>query len=948
MRENHGSHPFAGLSLIIQFAIFVAFPLGIGLTMMLFALDRWDEREIGVSEAARMECLDRAVACQDIGFPFPTDQFFKLQDTRYGYSSVKDFDGWMADFSGNEASRPIFQIFTQKNEYYSSPNNSLREFFRDVLDAVFLNGPEFEARARVLDPTIARKLGAGCSLAVLQRKNGEYQRVDFNGKPAILLLEFHPKGLAMILLLPAVSREQLRVISERWSQTSQWSTTIGKAVPQLDIWNPPQGFDASEFRLAWKMSEKTGTQQIEKNGRVWCFFLDRWGKLTCLLFPVSNSAGGGGLRGLAIGATFLAAIWGWLLVSKWGTGTKQMFVPISFQLRVFFLYVTLLPLLSSVLLGWFILQDQEDRLQQTAFTNCIRRLNVLEGSYAGEFQEFLARGKNIRNWVVSPPEKNVRSVQTWFNKLHARHFFEFIHVLDQDGKAIFTNLDETKKSLIRTYQILNHVAIREFMPNRLPSGAGSKISALDLLAEECITSEEFGWARLALNPGYAHPLVMGRSPVDFYWDVYPERASGPTTIMLSLDRHWLVTRFLEKSMGFESEKIRLYGMNMFLNEFLQPQPKLDAPQLREFISVCEKAGKMQQRRLELKSGPAWAVAMTESLSGRFGIVAILEARESLALLDAWRWGLGFAVLGALFVAAIAGQLLAGLFLIPIHDLAGGIEGVAQRRRDIRIPVRRPDEFGRLAEAFNRMISGLHELEFAKIVQTDLLPESMPKISGYSIAAYTQTATKLGGDYYDVVPLDDESFLLLVGDVTGHGAPAALAMAMAKAGVAFQLQTGRISTQDLLEALNHVFFTELKPMHRFMTMLVVLFETRKNYLTLRNAGQNFPIIIPKGSQGKMLEIPGFPLGIRKKCNFEGTALPMNPGDVFVMYTDGLPEAPIQGDLMVGQERLSEIFTLCSRKSTDADEILTEILSAFDRIRKPGPYPDDVTLIVLRRD
>ena len=99
---------------------------------------------------------------------------------------------------------------------------------------------------------------------------------------------------------------------------------------------------------------------------------------------------------------------------------------------------------------------------------------------------------------------------------------------------------------------------------------------------------------------------------------------------------------------------------------------------------------------------------------------------------------------------------------------------------------------------------------------------------------------------------------------------------------------------------------------------------------------------------MLEIPGFPLGIRKKCNFEGTALPMNPGDVFVMYTDGLPEAPIQGDLMVGQERLSEIFALCSRKSTDADEILTEILSAFDRIRKPGPYPDDVTLIVLRRD
>ncbi|NLI76028.1 MAG: SpoIIE family protein phosphatase [Candidatus Riflebacteria bacterium] len=946
---SHDAWPAWAGRRVLPFLIFVAVPLAIGLALLVTALDRWEETARLREDAHLTAALDGVVASQDGGFRAAEVLRLDLQETRSRHTLYRDFLKWNQRLRTEFFPGLVMLCHQSGRERFATEETPLHPLFRQILAAVPQSGTAFGEAAARLDPAIRQVFGKSCSLAGLQRANGEFLRVRCLDKPGLLFLEFHPQGLALLYFLPDLGPGFLDDFDRRRAAVAGWQAAVGKAVPLLDLWFPPAGRTMEEFRLAWSLAERSSLRQIERNGFRWRFFPDRWGKLTCLVVPAT--AGGArwfGLPPVVCLLGILVAVWGWRLTGRFDPDGGGGFLSITVQLRVLFLCVTFLPLLSGILLGWLALQDQEDRFEEAAFTEGLQHLNVVEGGFSSQHRQFLARARQVRR-VMADPAVDYRKLREWTQWLHDSRLAEFFHVLDQDGRILFTNLDEARAGMKDIFLVLSRLALRDLMPHRLPEKSRNQVSAIDLLAEECVLSEELGWGALVANPGVSTPLTMGRSTAELFWDAYPELATGPATVMVTSNRHWLLGRYLADRLRFQSGKIRIGVVDAFSGDFVEPRPPGEGGALRDLVAICEKSGRAERRRLPLSSGPTWAVAQVESVAGRYGLLALQDAGEGLAPLLTLRLALGLGLVASLLVAWLVGRMLAGLFLVPIQDLSAGIEGVRLGRNEVRIPVRRQDEFGALALTFNRMIGELKELEMARIVQADLLPAVLPSLPGFSLAAVNRTATRLGGDYYDMVPLADGSWLLLVGDVTGHGVPAALAMAMAKAGVTFQMLARKASTTDFLEALNHVFFSELRTMRRFMTMLVGILDPAAHRLDLENSGQNFPVLVPGSGEGaRMFDLAGFPLGVRKKLTTSVVTVTFQVGDTLFLFTDGIPEAPFGKEDQIGYERFMEVMERACREEAGAQAILDRVLAEIDGMRTPGPYPDDVTLIVLRRD
>ncbi len=655
---------------LVGFAIFLLLPLVMGVFLMRSALDRWEEADQLREEARLREALDGIVAGHDGGFDVAVLTKLEIQESRYRYSLVRDLVKWHSSLSERYFPGLIIHCLQDGREFFSSAGNPVRRELRAILRALPLTGTGFAAAARRLDPVVRRLFGPRWSLHRLQQGNGEFLPVRFAGAPGLLFLEFLPNGQSLAYLFPRLSADRLADAATRRARAAPWRSVTGKAVPLLDIWHPPAGRSVEEFRLAWAMAERTSQRQVVRDGLVWQFFLDRWGKLTCLAVSARPGLGVPLATAAMWVASALAVVWGWRLTGRLNGERPGEFRSIGIQLRVLFLYVTFLPLLSAVLLGWLAVLDREDRLEQAAFTEGQLFLNVFEGGYPGHHQDFLAKARRFRD-ALADPRARPEQIELWFNWLKDRRVAELFYVPDAAGRTLFTNIDDHRKATRDAFAILSRFALRGFLPQRLPPGGDRQVSVLDLLAEQCIMSEELGWGALLMNPGQSTPLVMGRTGADLYWDTYPELSSGPASIMITSNRHWQMGRYLQERFRSPGGHMQVAALNVFTHDFIDPVPDQDRECLTDLGSICEKSGRPERRRLALQTGPAWAVAQVDALSGRYALMALLDARQRLAPLTSLRVGLGLGVVMSVLVAALVGRLLAGLFLGPINDLAAG-------------------------------------------------------------------------------------------------------------------------------------------------------------------------------------------------------------------------------------------------------------------------------------
>ncbi|MBI3038331.1 SpoIIE family protein phosphatase [bacterium] len=303
---------------------------------------------------------------------------------------------------------------------------------------------------------------------------------------------------------------------------------------------------------------------------------------------------------------------------------------------------------------------------------------------------------------------------------------------------------------------------------------------------------------------------------------------------------------------------------------------------------------------------------------------------------------------ALLVALLASRMLTRLFLSPIGDLTSGISAIQNRDYAYRIPVRRTDEFGIVVVAFNKFLGDLKEMQYGRIVQESLLPSGFGAPPGYEIECVRFPATDLAGDYHDIFSFPDGRWMFILGDVTGHGISAALAMAMAKATIEYQRVSQWTYPSQVIENLNLLFFKELKPRNKYMTFQCLVLDTKSHQLTYDNAGHGFPLYYQKDKKTVTeIEMPSFPLGMRKKRNPSTITVTMNPGDAVLLFTDGYTECADVNNEPFGLEKLIELFQQFMRQGLSIRETAKELMRLLDEFRTPGAYPDDVTLVFLQR-
>ncbi len=235
-----------------------------------------------------------------------------------------------------------------------------------------------------------------------------------------------------------------------------------------------------------------------------------------------------------------------------------------------------------------------------------------------------------------------------------------------------------------------------------------------------------------------------------------------------------------------------------------------------------------------------------------------------------------------------------------------------------------------------------ELEIARGIQTNLLPGKIPEFSNFDIAVFNLTSQQVGGDYYDIISLNDNSFCIAIGDVSGKGVPAALLMANLQAF----LKTICRQEMEIVEAtaLINDLVTENTSDGKFITFFWALFENEKRKIRYVNAGHNPPLLIRNGKIQK-LEKGGIIFGVMKTISpYLSEEIVLQKDDIIILFTDGITEAKNVNDDDFGDERLESIAE--NLEGLTAQEIMNKIKEEVQMFAHGAMQSDDMTLLVIR--
>jgi len=237
-----------------------------------------------------------------------------------------------------------------------------------------------------------------------------------------------------------------------------------------------------------------------------------------------------------------------------------------------------------------------------------------------------------------------------------------------------------------------------------------------------------------------------------------------------------------------------------------------------------------------------------------------------------------------------------------------------------------------------------ELNLARQIQKNFLPEVLPKIAGYQTAVTWQTAKQVGGDFYDLFKIDDTHWGFVIADVSDKGLPAALYMTVARTLIR-AMGIDSVSPAATLTKVNHLLQLDAKGGY-FITSFYGVLDLADNCMTYSLAGHNPPVSLDSGSgTAAMLEKGGVALGIFDPVTYSDEKIVFKPGDSLVLYTDGVNESTTSNGDLFGNSRM--LKTLQANLEKDPSEIVSNLIEALDKFKGSNPPSDDVTLLVVKR-
>jgi sigma-B regulation protein RsbU (phosphoserine phosphatase) len=253
-----------------------------------------------------------------------------------------------------------------------------------------------------------------------------------------------------------------------------------------------------------------------------------------------------------------------------------------------------------------------------------------------------------------------------------------------------------------------------------------------------------------------------------------------------------------------------------------------------------------------------------------------------------------------------------------------------------------------------------EVQLARQIQQAFVPECLPELPGWDIAARWRTARQVGGDFYDVIELPDQRLGLFIADVADKGMPAALFMALTRTLMrAAVLQTD--SPAAVLRQVNDLLYPDCEQ-GMFVTAVYGVLDLKTGHFTYANAGHNPPLYLnsplPSTGEGagrrtepvevvmvERLTRTGIALGVVEHAPMTERSINLLPGQILLFYTDGITEAFSPSGEIYEEERLIQVFKASKSETTDA--LLNEIDDAVSEFIADAPVSDDITLLAVKR-
>jgi serine phosphatase RsbU (regulator of sigma subunit) len=285
---------------------------------------------------------------------------------------------------------------------------------------------------------------------------------------------------------------------------------------------------------------------------------------------------------------------------------------------------------------------------------------------------------------------------------------------------------------------------------------------------------------------------------------------------------------------------------------------------------------------------------------------------------------------------------------------GEFRGMAPTDEEMEIPgmaVFRFSEEGKVVESWDSydqlslMRQSIEqELRMARTIQQALLPQSLPQLEGWQFTPYYQPAREVGGDFYDFFELEDSRIGVAVGDATGKGMPAALAVSATSSMLRAVAQAfGSSSPGEVLSRVNETLVARIPP-NMFVTCFYCILDPKSASLSYANAGHDLPYLHRNG-EAEELRARGMPLGLMPRMGYEEKEIVLERNDSALLYSDGLVEAHDPQGQMFGFPRLRALIAEHAAEEGSLGDFLLRELYTF--VGESWEQEDDITLLMLKR-
>ena len=236
-----------------------------------------------------------------------------------------------------------------------------------------------------------------------------------------------------------------------------------------------------------------------------------------------------------------------------------------------------------------------------------------------------------------------------------------------------------------------------------------------------------------------------------------------------------------------------------------------------------------------------------------------------------------------------------------------------------------------------------QLNIARAIQQSFLPQKDPKLTGYEITGRNVSSGEVGGDYYDFIPIVGSHTGVAIGDVSGKGMAAALIMASFRASLIAEIRNN-YAIRTICAKVNSLLWESLDP-GNYVTAVYGVLDARNHIFTFSNCGHNPPILLRADRSVELLREGGQILGVTKDAEYEERAMVINPGDIIVLYTDGVTEVFDDNGREYGVDRLVEVIK--ANRCGSVHQIQDAIYSDVTGFCSPDHIFDDLTMVVIKR-